>query len=867
MTAKYPIIFVTATCLLLIICSRGFSQPDPQRPDLCQGSYYTEQQAAQVLRGLAEQYGDSVSWQRRAAMIRQGILEGAELEHLPHPPLKVLQTGLHNQKGYVVENIAIETLPGYYLTGNLYRPSRPAPSMAGILSPHGHFYHPDGRFQEQQQKLCATLARAGAVVFSYDMVGFGDDKVCDHEIPKALKLQTYNSIRALDYLLSLPNIDTSRIGITGASGGGTQTILLTAIDTRVKVSAPVVMVSAYFFGGCVCESGMPIHRRPGHLTNNVEIAALAAPRPLLLVSDDSDWTRNCPNLEYPYIRKIYGWYGVENNVENVHLTGEHHDFGPSKRKAVYRFFAKHLRLDTAGLLKGDRLNEDESAVLSIADLAVFRAGSPRPPDAVTGNEAVMNLLNAPGAAPPVGAVPPVHHSEFNITDFGAIGDGVTVNTQAIRRAVDSCARSGGGKIVIPAGKFVTGSIRLFSNMEVELEAGAVLAGSASDADYLRQKDFGFDGMGAGSRTGILFARDAENITVDGEGTIDGRGDFFVYPDSLQTGSDFDRKYTRQGARYGDPSFGRADGPVLWKGEYANRPGVMLIFSACRHVRVANIRLVQSPNWTMAFQDCLDIKVHGISIDNDMSIPNSDGIDLYDSKAAVISDCVINSGDDAIALISSSDVSVNNCMLHSRSSGIRIGYNVFNHRNSGNLLFNNIRIYDSNRGIGIFQRMDGDMSNMVFSNLVIQTRLHTGEWWGHGEPVHISAVPGLGSATVGKIKNVRFSHVVAVAQTGIVVYASAAGLVSGIVFDDVDLTIERGPLSESYGGNIDLRPVNDLSLAIFRHAIPAVFGSKVDGLDIRHFRVHWGEALPGYFERGVPACGGCTGMKIEDWREN
>jgi parallel beta-helix repeat protein len=458
-------------------------------------------------------------------------------------------------------------------------------------------------------------------------------------------------------------------------------------------------------------------------------------------------------------------------------------------------------------------------------------------------------------------------SDYNIADFGAVGDGVTINTVAIQRAVDSCYRHGGGKIVVPAGNFVTGSVRLFSNMEVRLEAGSTLTGSPDNKDYLRQKDFGFDGMGAGSRTGILFARDAENIAITGEGAIDGQGDLFVYPDSLQAGTDFDRKYTRQGNEYGDPRFGRADGPVLWKGDYANRPGVMLIFSGCRHVRVNDIRLRQSPNWTMAFQDCQDIQVHGISIENDMSIPNSDGIDLYDSKNAVISDCRIHSGDDAIALIGSDNVVVDNCILHSRSSGVRIGYNVFNHRNSGDLLFDNIRIYDSNRGIGIFQRMDGEMSNIVFSNMIIQTRLHTGEWWGHGEPVHISAIPGPGSKTVGRIRNVRFSHLVAIAQTGIVLYGSSPGLLKDITFDDVDLTIDSGPLSGSYGGNIDLRPAGDLSLAIFRHAIPAVFAQGVDGLNIRHFHVHWGANLPSYFEKGAPAFPGCSGVSIEDWRFN
>jgi dienelactone hydrolase len=391
--SKYPMPFLAALLLMLTATTRGFSQPNPAKPELCQGKYYTEEQAAQVLQDLGTQYRDRAAWEQRAGLIRQGILEGAELSHMPRQPLTIIRTGTHQEKGYLVENIAIETLPGYYLTGNLYSPSPSRPSMAGILSPHGHFYHPDGRFQEQQQKLCATLARMGAVVFAYDMVGFGDDNVCDHTIPKALKLQTYNSIRALDFLLSLPGIDTARIAVTGASGGGTQTILLTAIDSRVKVSAPVVMVSAYFFGGCVCESGMPIHHRPTHLTNNVEIAALAAPRPLLLVSDDSDWTKNCPRLEYPYIRNIYSWYGVPQNVENVHLTGERHDFGPSKRQAVYNFLTIHLRLDTAGVLNGLLFTENNSAVLSIADLTVFNATHPRPPGASSGNDAVMNLLN------------------------------------------------------------------------------------------------------------------------------------------------------------------------------------------------------------------------------------------------------------------------------------------------------------------------------------------------------------------------------------------------------------------------------------------------------------------------------------------
>jgi uncharacterized protein len=385
--------------ILIIVCLHAFvtgntqAQPNPEKPDLCQGAYYTEEQAASVLKDLNNLYHDKASWEQRAALIRQGILDGAELNHMPRKPMKVIHNGHHKMKGYTVENIALETLPGYWLTGNLYRPEKKMASMAGVLSPHGHFTNPDGRFQEQVQKRCATLARMGAVVFAYDMIGYGDNKQCKHELTKALKLQTYNGIRALDFLLSLPNIDTARIAVTGASGGGTQTILLTAVDFRVKVSVPVVMVSAYFFGGCVCESGMPIHHRPTHITNNVEIASLAAPRPMLLISDGSDWTKNCPVTEYPYIKNIYSWYGVSQNVENVHLPNDQHDYGPSKRQPMYTFLIKHLALDSNGMTREGMVDESLSELLSVDELTVFNKKNPRPANGVEGEEAVLKLLD------------------------------------------------------------------------------------------------------------------------------------------------------------------------------------------------------------------------------------------------------------------------------------------------------------------------------------------------------------------------------------------------------------------------------------------------------------------------------------------
>jgi uncharacterized protein len=382
--------------LFLLLCFQlGASDANAQIDTtmLCRGNYWTEAEGKAALEKFASTYHNKDEWQKRATVIRNGIINGAGIENWPKS--NKLNPIIHSKReydGYSVENIAFESMPGFFVTGNLYRPTKKLASYAAIASPHGHGTDP--RFGEAVQKRCAALARMGAIVLSYDMIGMGESNQCIHKHPYAVTLQINNSRRAIDFLLSLPGVDPKRIAVTGESGGGTQTFLLTALDNRIAVSVPVVMVSAHFFGGCTCESGMAIHKSKNHQTNNVEIAALAAPRPMLLISDGKDWTKNTPQVEFPYVQNIYRLYGKENLVENVHLADEGHDYGFSKRKAAYTFLAKHLGLDLSQIKNANgEIDESFIKVEPRTVLEVFNKEHKRPDYAIMGDETVTKLLS------------------------------------------------------------------------------------------------------------------------------------------------------------------------------------------------------------------------------------------------------------------------------------------------------------------------------------------------------------------------------------------------------------------------------------------------------------------------------------------
>jgi dienelactone hydrolase len=361
---------------------------------LCQGHYWTEDEANLMMKKFRGEWNDIVSWEKRANIIREGIVKGMNLDKMPdiegnfNPIIRDKRT----MDGYSVENIAIESFPGFYVTGNLYKPLALKEKNPAIICTHGH--KSNRGFTENFQIRCASLARMGAIVFALNMVGRGGPKQqVSHHMPITLLLQTWNSRRVLEYLLSRSDVDAERIGMTGESGGATQTFMLAAIDDRLKFSVPVAQISAHFFGGCIGESGMPIHKSEHHQTNNVEIAALCAPRPMLLISDGADWTRNTPRMEYPYIREVYALYDAEHKVENVHLPTEKHDYGYSKRAAAYVFLAHHMELDLDNIPYDDGFLEHFVTILPNSYLHVFDDDYPLPDHALLGNEAIMSFLN------------------------------------------------------------------------------------------------------------------------------------------------------------------------------------------------------------------------------------------------------------------------------------------------------------------------------------------------------------------------------------------------------------------------------------------------------------------------------------------
>jgi hypothetical protein len=350
----------------------------------------TPEDGKKMLTYLNTIYKDSIEWNVRKACLRKEVRENLQIDSILKKRVnsKPVLSDIRKYNGYSVQNFAIETLPGLYVCGSIYNPLSKE-KHALILCPNGHWT--DGRYNSDEQNRFATLARMGAACVSYDLFGWGESELqvtyTAHRTSVAHIVQIMNGLTILDYMLTRPDIDISRVGANGGSGGGSQVVLLSVLDDRFAAVCPTVSLASHFDGGCPCESGMPISLACGG-TNNAELMATFAPKPLCVISDGKDWTASVPELEYPYLQRIYGFYNAEKNVSNVHLPTEGHDFGVNKRNAVYNFFISVFGLNAKMLDESKVTIEPKEAMYSFGAI-----GEKMPANAIRDFRSVEKYFN------------------------------------------------------------------------------------------------------------------------------------------------------------------------------------------------------------------------------------------------------------------------------------------------------------------------------------------------------------------------------------------------------------------------------------------------------------------------------------------
>ena len=333
-----------------------------------------EAEGKMMLDWLSTLYNNKEQWEARRDTLRKEVRQRLELDKFLDSCNRKLVNGqwsmvnvqlskVRKHDGYTTQNICIELTPGQHLFGTIYASLKKG-KHALIVCPDGHWPY---RYRKDEQQRLGTLARMGAVCVDFDLYGWGESEkeVGDHHSSRAHVYQAACGYILLDWMLkNRKDIDTERIGVMGGSGGGTHTVLLSLLDERVTASAPVVHLASHFDGGCPCESGKPVQLSAGG-TCEPELAAVMAPKPMLIVSDGGDWTSSVPTLEFPYLQRIYGFYGAQDKVRNVHLPNERHDFRENKRNAVYDFFIDVFGLDRSMLDESKITIEPEETLKSL----------------------------------------------------------------------------------------------------------------------------------------------------------------------------------------------------------------------------------------------------------------------------------------------------------------------------------------------------------------------------------------------------------------------------------------------------------------------------------------------------------------------
>lgn len=417
----------------------------------------------------------------------------------------------------------------------------------------------------------------------------------------------------------------------------------------------------------------------------------------------------------------------------------------------------------------------------------------------------------------------------DITTHGALGDGKTLNTKALQAAVDQCAAQGGGKVVVPAGTFLTGSVELKSNVTLSLGPGAVLRGSGKIDDY---PPIAFRHNELGQTRSLLWAMNQTDIRITGEGTIDlNDGAFFDFNQyrtnlTLSSGVELDERQRHE-------TEASLAGP---------RPTQPIFFHRCQRLRADGVTIRNAPCWTITFSVCRDIHVSHLTVANNLRTGNCDGLHFCGSKNAAITDCIFSCGDDCIAITGITDwdeVAENfviaNCIMTSRSAALRLGHQASKVRN---VAVNNLVIRDTNRGFAMFARDKGWVENVRIHNVVLETRLFAGGWWGKGEPLVLCA------AGSGHIQNISVSNVRAESENGILVIGQQQNI-RDVELRDCSFTLRYGRNRPLFKPMFELSPMPAIPAPDPKLQIPWLYATDVQGLRAANVRCSRANGEPEY----------------------
>ena len=389
---------------------------------------------------------------------------------------------------------------------------------------------------------------------------------------------------------------------------------------------------------------------------------------------------------------------------------------------------------------------------------------------------------------------------YNVVDYGAVGNKIADDAKAIQQAIDECSANGGGTVLLPSNHtFMSGPLCLKSNVDLHLEATAVLLANPDEGIY-KLSAFG-ENRGEGMMW--IYANGADNISITGKGTIHGNGIAFM-------GKELDDSYELKPVTTFDP-----------------RPHVLTLTDV-KNLTIRDITIRDGAYWTVHLIGCDGAVIDGISLLNNLKIRNGDGIDLDHSRNVRISNCHITSGDDCICLKNRRefeqygpchDITVTNCVMTSRSCAIKIGSE--NMDSIYNVVFDNCVITRSNRGLGIQNRDEGTVTDVVFSNIQMDCQLWSDVWWGQAEPIYVTSYPrangnhkdanwrfpkGETKGRCGEVSRIFFNNITAVSENGCFVGGDEKGKVNNIYFNNVRLFNKK--VTNYEGGQIDLRPCRD-----------------------------------------------------------